>query len=137
MRRYYLQSGLWMSVLTLLIFGGLYVAADLNATDRPSNTLNIDGGFWSDIGTGFASDKISGRSAKIAAQNSFSLSLDANSAAGDQAVTSVNTSADQVVAIQVFGSSIQNASGFGLRFEYDASQVTYQGFDVGSAFWQK
>ena len=132
MRRYYLQSGLWMSVLTVLIFGGLYVAADLNATDRPSNTLNIDGGFWSDIGTGFASDKTSGRSTKIAAQNSFSLSLDANSAAGDQAVTSVNTSADQVVSIQVFGSSIQNASGFGLRFEYDASQVTYQGFDVGS-----
>ena len=132
MRRYYLQSGLWMSVLTLLILGGLYVAADLNATAKLSNTLNIDGGFWSDIGTGFASDKISGRSAKIAAQNSFSLSLDANSAAGDQAVTSVNTSADQVVAIQVFGSSIQNASGFGLRFEYDASQVTYQGFDVGS-----
>ena len=72
------------------------------------------------------------RRAKIAAQNTFSLSLDANSAAGDQAVTSVNTSADQVVAIQVFGSSIQNATGFGLRFEYDASQVTYQGVDVGS-----
>ena len=72
------------------------------------------------------------RRAKIAAQNTFSLSLDANSAAGDQAITSVNTSADQVVAIQVFGSSIQNATGFGLRFEYDASQVTYQGFDVGS-----
>ncbi len=132
MRRYYLQSGLWMSVLAVLIFGGLYVAADLNATDKPSNTLNIDGGFWSDIGTGFASDKMSDRSTKIAAQNSFSLSLDANSAAGDQAVTSVNTSADQDVSIQVFGSSIQNASGFGLRFEYDASQVTYQGFDVGS-----
>ena len=29
MRRYYLQSGLWMGVLTVLIFGGLYVAADL------------------------------------------------------------------------------------------------------------
>ena len=72
------------------------------------------------------------RRAKIAAQNTFSLSLDANSATGDQAVTSVNTSADQMVSIQVFGSSIQNASGFGLRFEYDASQVTYQGFDVGS-----
>ena len=67
MRRYYLQSGLWMSVLTVLIFGGLYVAADLNATSKPSNTLNIDGGFWSDIGTGFASGKISGRSTKIAA----------------------------------------------------------------------
>ncbi len=66
MRRYYLQSGLWMSVLTVLIFGGLYVAADLNATAPPSNTLNIDGGFWSDTGTGFASYKISGRSTKIA-----------------------------------------------------------------------
>ena len=59
MKRYYLQSGLWMSVLTVLIFGGLYVVADLNATDRPSNTLNIDGEFWSDTGPGFALDKIS------------------------------------------------------------------------------
>ena len=70
--------------------------------------------------------------AAIVAQNTFSLSLDANSAAGDQAVTSVNTSADQDVSIQVFGSSIQNVNSFGLRFEYDASQVTYQGFDAGS-----
>ena len=66
MKRYYLRSGLWMSVLTVLIFGGLYVAADLNATDRPSNALNIDGGFWRDTGPGFALDKISGQSTKIA-----------------------------------------------------------------------
>ncbi len=64
MRRYYMQSGLWMSVIAVLIFGGLYVAADLNATDRPSNALNIDGEFWS--GPGFALDKMSGRSTKIA-----------------------------------------------------------------------
>ena len=132
MRRYYLQSGLWMSVLTVLIVGGLYVAADLNATTNFSNTLNIEGDsgvipiFTLDL------DKISPRSTKIVVQNSFSLSLDANSAAGDQAVTSVNTSADQDVSIQVFGSSIQNAIGFGLHFEYDASQVLYEGFDVGS-----
>ena len=132
MRRYYLQSGLWMSVLTVLIVGGLYVAADLNATTNSSNTLNIEGDsgvipiFTLDL------DKISPRSTKIVVQNSFSLSLDANSAAGDQAVTSVNTSADQDVSIQVFGSSIQNAIGFGLHFEYDASQVLYEGFDVGS-----
>ena len=68
MRRYYLQSGLWMSLLTVLIFGGLYVAADLNATDRPSNALNIGGGFRSDTGPGFALDKISGRSTKIAVE---------------------------------------------------------------------
>ena len=64
----------------------------------------------------------------LSSQNTFSLSLDANSAAGDQAARSIEVSPDQVVSIQVFGSSIQNANGFGLRFEYDASQVTYQGF---------
>ena len=67
----------------------------------------------------------------LSSQNSFSLSLDANSAAGDQTVTSVNTSADQNVSIQVFGSNVQNANAFGLRFEYDTGQVTYQGFDAG------
>ena len=132
MRRYYLQSGLWMSVLTVLIVGGLYVAADLNATDRPSNVLNIEGEFWSDTDPGFALDKISPRSTKIVVQNSFSLSLDANSAAGDQGVVSINVSPDQVVAIQVFGNDLQNANGIGIHFEYDASQVVYEGFDTGS-----
>ena len=64
------------------------------------------------------------------AQNSFSLSLDVNGAAGDQAVTSLNMSADQIVAIQIFGTGIQNANGLAARFEYDASQVVYAGFDA-------
>ena len=68
----------------------------------------------------------------VSAQSSFSLSLDVNSAAGDQAVTSLNTSADQVIAIQIFGTNIQNANALAVRFEYDAAQVTYEGFDVGS-----
>ena len=68
----------------------------------------------------------------LAAQNSFSLSLDGNGAAGDQAVTSINVSADQVVAIQIFGKDIQNANGLAVRFEYDANQMTYEGFDVGA-----
>ena len=67
----------------------------------------------------------------LSAQNSFSLSLDVDSAAGDQAVTSLNVSADQVVAIQIFGTGIQNANGLAARFEYDASQVVYEGFDAG------
>ena len=67
----------------------------------------------------------------LSAQNSFSLSLDADGAAGDQAVTSLNVSADQMVAIQIFGNNIQNANGLAVRFEYDASQVTYDGFDAG------
>ena len=67
----------------------------------------------------------------LSAQNSFSLSLDVDGATGDQAVTSLNTSADQVIAIQIFGNNIQNANGLAVRFEYDASQVTYEGFDAG------
>ena len=68
----------------------------------------------------------------LSSQNSFSLSLDANSAAGDQAVTSVNVSPDQVVAIQIFGRDIQNANGISVRFEYDAGQVGYDSFDAGN-----
>ena len=68
----------------------------------------------------------------LSAQNSFSISLDVDGAAGDQAVTSLNVSADQVVAIQIFGKDIQNANGLAVRFEYDASQVTYDDFDVGN-----
>ncbi|MCE2436378.1 MAG: hypothetical protein J4F29_26205, partial [Candidatus Latescibacteria bacterium] len=58
-------------------------------------------------------------------------SLDVDGAAGDQAITSINLSADQVVAIQIFGTGIQNANGLSARFEYDAAQVVYEGFDTG------
>ncbi len=63
----------------------------------------------------------------LSAQNSFSLSVDLNSAAGDQAVTSLNTAPDQVITIEIFGNNIQNANGLAVRFEYDAIQVTYDG----------
>ena len=68
----------------------------------------------------------------LLAQNSFSLSLDVNSATGDQAVTSVTVSADEVIAIQVFGKDIQNATGVSVRFEYDTAQVSYERFDAGT-----
>ena len=67
----------------------------------------------------------------LSAQNSFSVSLDVDGAAGDQAIISGNVSADQDVAIQIFGKDIQNAIGLAVRFEYDTSQVTYEGFDAG------
>ena len=37
----------------------------------------------------------------------------------------------RLVTIQIFGKDIQNANGLAAHFEYDASQVTYEGFDVG------
>ena len=126
MRRYYLQSGLWMGVLTLLILGGLYVAADLNATDRPSNTLNIDGGFWSDIGTGFASGKISGRSTKIAAgpnsNATVSIDLITDGGAGNQiddGITSGTVSGQGTkIAVEVFARGV-TTSLIGVKIEFD------------------
>ncbi len=66
-----------------------------------------------------------------ASQDAFSLSLDGDGAAGDQAVTSLDVSPGAVVSIQVFGKDIQDAEGFSIRFEYDETQVLYEGFDLG------
>ena len=62
----------------------------------------------------------------------FSLSLDGNTAAGDQAVTTLDISPGSVVSIQVFGKDIRDANGVSVRFEYDAAQMLYEGFDPGS-----
>ena len=64
-------------------------------------------------------------------QATFSLSLDGDDAAGDQAVTSLDVSPGSVVSLQIFGKDIQNADGISIRFEYDATQVLYEGFDPG------
>ena len=67
----------------------------------------------------------------VSSQATFSLSLDGDGAAGDQAITSLDVSPGSVVSIQVFGKDIQDAIGVSVRFEYDAAQVLYEGFDPG------
>ena len=62
----------------------------------------------------------------------FSVSLDANSAAGDQGVTTLDVGSGSVVPIQLFGNDIRGVNGVSARFEYDATQVGYDGFDPGS-----
>ena len=62
---------------------------------------------------------------------SFSLSLDGDGAAGDQAVTTLKVSPGPVATIQVFGKGIRQATGISARFEYDSAQVAYEGFDAG------
>ena len=133
MRQHMLLSGLLLTVLALLVLVGRHAAADApNANAMPSPDLRVNGRIYNQTDDGFTSGKDFIRRTKIVAQNSFSLSLDANSAAGDQAVTSVNTSAGQDVSIQIFGQNIWNANGVSIRFEYDANQVVYEGFDVGN-----
>ncbi len=63
----------------------------------------------------------------------FSLTLDLDDAAGDQAVSSLDLLPDQLFAIQIFGKDIQNATGISARLRFDASQVLYEGFDPGAA----
>ena len=68
----------------------------------------------------------------LSAQNSFSLSLDLDNAPDNQALATLIASPDQVIAIQIFGTDIQNATGISPRFEYNARQITYQGFFPGN-----
>ena len=63
----------------------------------------------------------------------FSLALDLDDAAGDQAVSSLDVSPDQVVSVQIFAMDIQNATGISVRFRYDGTQVAYEGFNPGEA----
>lgn len=62
----------------------------------------------------------------------FSLSLDLDNSPDDQAAATLIASPDRVIAIQIFGQNIQNATGISPRFEYNANQVTYQGFFAGN-----
>ena len=65
------------------------------------------------------------------AQTQFTLTADVNVAPGDQGVTSLNTSPEQRVSIQVFGRNLQDSRGISVRFEYDASQVVYEASENG------
>lgn len=62
----------------------------------------------------------------------FSLSLDGDTAAGDQGITMLDVATGSVVPIQLFGNDIRGVNGVSARFEYDATQVGYDGFDPGS-----
>lgn len=68
----------------------------------------------------------------VAPPATFSISLDGNTAAGDQSVTTLGVGTGSVVPIQLFGIGIRDVNGISVRFEYDAAQVGYEGFDPGS-----
>ena len=60
--------------------------------------------------------------------SSFSLSLDLDNSEGDQAVPSLDVFPNRTVPIQIFGTDIASASDLSLRFEFDPTQVAYEGF---------
>ena len=63
----------------------------------------------------------------------FSVSLDLDDAAGDQSVSSLDLLPNQLFAIQIFATDIQDASGVSLRLTYDQTQLVFEGFDPGDA----
>ncbi|MYC14275.1 MAG: hypothetical protein F4Y39_11165 [Gemmatimonadetes bacterium] len=63
--------------------------------------------------------------------SSFSLSMDLNESEGNQAIHARAVPSNQVVFIQIFGTDIQNAIGVFARFEYNTTQIIYEGFDAG------
>ena len=67
----------------------------------------------------------------VYSQTGFSLSADANGAPGDQGVTTLGTSPEQRVSIQLFGRNLQDARGVSVRFEYDVSQAEYEASENG------
>ena len=102
--------------------GVLYVAADLNATDRPSNALNIDGEFWSD--PGFASGKMSGRRTKIALGPNANAVVVVDIDASDNKMNDGNTSGSALVSVTISGT---------VQAIRPVSSLTLQGY-VGSSF---
>ena len=105
----------------------------VDVTDRPFS-IGID------VVTLAESQNVSNdiRTTKVISFNStpppatFSVSLDANSAVGNQGITLLDVATGSVVPIQLFGNDIRGVNGVSARFEYDAAQVGYEGFDPGA-----
>ncbi len=90
----------------------------------PGKPYNIDEGALAGIQTLY--------SASETVSLSF-LNLDLDPLAGDQRVHFLaGTQPESVVPVQVFGNNITNAAGFDFRFEYDTTQVAYDGFEAGN-----
>ena len=65
-------------------------------------------------------------------QTTFSLSMDGNTATGDQGITVLDVATVSVVPIQLIGNNIREVNDVSAKFEFDATQVGYDGFDPGN-----
>lgn len=63
----------------------------------------------------------------------FSVTLDLDAAAGDQAVSFLDLLPDQPFSVEIFGTDIQGATRVSARLRFDAAQVEYEDFDPGDA----
>ena len=110
---------------TRTIILGLSPDTEYEIQVRASNSTGD--GDWSELGTVRTSTPIP--------NDRFSLALDMDDSEGDQFTSFLGVSPDGGSAsIQIFGRSlkaIQDVNDLSVRFEYDATQVVYEGFKRG------
>ena len=61
----------------------------------------------------------------VSLEQTFSLSLDADNALGDQSILSVDVPAGDIVPIQIIGHGLRGSSVLRFRLEYDRYNLTY------------
>ncbi len=90
---------------------------------RASNSTGD--GEWSELGTA--------RTSTLIPSDRFSLSLDLDDSEGDQFMSFLAVSPDGIASIQIFGRSLKAipVNDLSVRFEYDATQMVYEGFKRG------
>ncbi len=114
-------DGLQNIIGTRTIILGLNPDTEYEIQVRASNSTGD--GDWSELVTVQTSTPIP--------KDRFSLSLDIDDSEGDQAVSAFGVSPNSVVSIQIFGKAIPDVNDLSVRFEYDGTQVAYEGFRRG------
>ena len=82
-------------------------------------------GDWSEV------EKV--RTSTLIPKDRFAISLDTDDSEGEQFASFLGVSADGLVSIQIFGKNLKAipVNDLSIRFEYDATQVVYEGFKRG------
>ena len=108
---------------TKTIISGLNPDTEYEIQVRASNST--DDGDWSEVGTV--------RTSTLIPSDRFSFSLDVDDSEGDQFMSFLSVAPDSLVSIQIFGRSLKAipVNDLSVRFEYDATQVAYEGFKMG------
>ena len=108
---------------TRTIISGLNPDTEYEIQVRASNST--DDGDWSEVGTV--------RTSTLIPSDRFSFSLDVDDSEGDQFMSFLSVAPDSLVSIQIFGRSLKAipANDLSVRFEYDSTQVVYEGFKMG------
>ena len=112
---------------TRVILLGLSPDTEYEIQVRASNSTGD--GEWSELGMV--------KTGMLIPQDRFALSLDMDESEGEQFRSFLSVSPDGIASIQIFGKGLKAipVNDLSLRFEYDGTQVAYEGFKLGEALF--